>query len=314
MKGAGITFAPNVGLFDITLTVPPGQILGMIGPSGCGKTTTVRMLNGQYRTQTGTVRVLGRDPTTFRSRDRERIGYMPQQFVLYPNLTVAENAHFVGSLYGVPRWKRGPRVKELLDFVDLTDARHRLASKLSGGMQRRLLLASMLLHDPQVIFADEPTAGIDPILRTRFWEQFRHLRDEGRTLLITTQIISEAAYCDVVALMSQGRILHIETPDRLRQIAQGGDALLISVDVADVPRALALLRQLPKVSDARPARGEPGTMMVRVAEADRALPLAVTALQEAQPPIAANTVEEYKISFDEAFTVLVQRAEREAQQ
>src|SRR5262245_8666743 len=153
-----LIFSPDAGVFDLTYTVPEGSILGMIGPSGCGKTTTVRLALGLYTRKRGQLRVFDRDPTTFRASERERIGYIPQQFVLYPSLTVAENADFVASLYGLRSSQIKQRLNELLPFVDLAEARNRLGSQLSGGMQRRLMLAGALMHDPILLFADEPTA------------------------------------------------------------------------------------------------------------------------------------------------------------
>src|SRR5512138_3344850 len=157
-------FGKDAVLFDQTYTLPEGTILGMIGPSGCGKTTTVRLALGLLKPQRGNLNVMSRSPSGFRAADRERIGYIPQQFVLYPNLTVAENAQFVASLYGMRTARFKQRLDELLAFVDMSDARHRLGKQLSGGMQRRLMLAGALMHDPALLFADEPTAGIDPVL------------------------------------------------------------------------------------------------------------------------------------------------------
>ena len=142
-----------------------GTILGIIGPSGSGKTTTIRLLTGALAPDDGQVRVLGEDPRTFRRRTRERIGYMPQQFTLYADLTARENVDFVASLFGMLWRTRHRRTREVLQLVDLWDARGRRAGRLSGGMQRRLELASALVHDPDLLFLDEPTAGIDPILR-----------------------------------------------------------------------------------------------------------------------------------------------------
>ena len=158
-------FGDAIAVDDISLTVPSGTILGVIGPSGAGKTTTVRMLTGALSPTEGEVRVLGEDPRRFRRQTRERIGYMPQQFTLYPDLTARENVDFVASLFGVLWRTRHRRTREVLELVDLWDVRGRRAGDLSGGMQRRLELACALVHDPALLFLDEPTAGIDPLLR-----------------------------------------------------------------------------------------------------------------------------------------------------
>ncbi|MDQ5852935.1 MAG: ABC transporter ATP-binding protein, partial [Chloroflexota bacterium] len=222
MRNVSKRWDDKVGVLDMTLQVPPGQIFGLVGPSGCGKTTTVRMLTGVYAPTEGELRVLGATPQTFNKRARERIGYMPQLFVLYPTLTVWENLNFVASLYGLIWFKRRKRLEELLEFVELTSARDTLAEKISGGMKRRLELACSLVHQPQLLFADEPTAGVDPVLRGKFWDGFERLKAEGRSLLVTTQYVSEVEYCDLVGVMRAGKLLMVETPEGLRRRAFGG--------------------------------------------------------------------------------------------
>jgi ABC-2 type transport system ATP-binding protein len=218
-------FGDEVAVDAISLTGPVGTIQGVIGPSGAGKTTTVRMLTGALGPTDGTVRVLGEDPLRFRRTTRERIGYMPQLFTLYPDLTARENVDFVASLYGILWRTRHSRTEEVLKLVDLWDARGRRAGQLSGGMQRRLELACALVHNPSLLFLDEPTAGIDPLLRGRIWEELHRLRDEGRTLIVTTQYVNEAESCDTVALISGGRLIALSTPEELRRSAIGGDVI-----------------------------------------------------------------------------------------
>ena len=148
---------------------------------------------------------------------------MPQLPALFPNLSVIDNLRFAAALYGVKARGRRRRLREILEFVELTADRTKLVGKTSGGMQRRLALAETLVHDPELVFLDEPTAGIDPILRERFWQRFRQLRDEGRTLIVSTQYVGEAADCDVVAVMANGRVVALAPPDELRRRAFGGD-------------------------------------------------------------------------------------------
>jgi ABC-2 type transport system ATP-binding protein len=181
-------------------------------------------LTGVYKPTSGTLSVLGKTPTGFTKSDREKIGYLTQQFVLYPNLTVWENLNFAASFYGVGIFRR-KSLNKLLDFVELTDDKSKLARDLSGGMKRRLSLAAALVHKPELIFLDEPTAGIDPLLRRKFWDYFKELQAEGNTLFITTQYVGEAAYCDLVGVMYEGRLLTIMTPDDLRKKAYGGDVI-----------------------------------------------------------------------------------------
>jgi len=185
-------FGGEVAVDAINLEVPEGSIFGYIGPSGSGKTTTVRLLMGLHVPDEGEISVLGVQPSRFRRRDRERIGYLPQLFVLYPDLTVWENMNFAASLYGVP-FLRSKRLNELLDLVELKEDKHKLVRNISGGMQRRLSLAATLVHDPDLLFLDEPTAGIDPILRHKFWDYFKQLQTEVHTRLVTTQDVGEAS-------------------------------------------------------------------------------------------------------------------------
>ena len=218
------TFGEDIAVQSLNMQVPRGTIFGFVGPSGCGKTTTVRLLTGFYKPTSGSLSVLGKNPADFSKSDREKIGYLIQQFVLYPELTVWENLNFAASFYGVGIF-RGKHLNKLLDFVELSGDKKKLARDLSGGMKRRLSLAATLVHKPELLFLDEPTAGIDPILRRKFWDYFKQLQTEGHSLFITTQYVGEAAFCDLVGVMYGGRLLMIETPDGLRRKAYGGDVI-----------------------------------------------------------------------------------------
>ena len=257
-------------LNDINIEVPKGTIYGFIGPSGCGKTTTVRCLIGNYRPTEGVVKVLGQTPEDFSREQRKQIGYMPQLFVLYPELTVWENLNFAASIYGYPM-KRKDRLRELLDLVELSGHEKKLVRNISGGMQRRLSLATTLIHDPPLVFLDEPTAGIDPVLRRKFWDYFRKLRDEGHTLFVTTQYVGEAAYCDYVGVMARGEILMVETPEDLRYKAMGGDIIQFQTASPLASEQIQTLHALPFVKgdsnfiDAR-------TLQVTVDDAGTAIP------------------------------------------
>jgi len=168
MEGACLDFGGGAGVFDLNFSLPQGSILGMIGPSGCGKTTTIRLINGIFGPTAGQVQVFGKNPLQFTSADKARIGYIPQQFILYPNLSVEENMHFLGGIYGMPPAVRNAKIRSLLEFVEMGDAARRLGRKLSGGMQRRLMLAGALLHEPDLLIADEPTAGFERLASKRF--------------------------------------------------------------------------------------------------------------------------------------------------
>ncbi|HEY0604779.1 MAG TPA: ABC transporter ATP-binding protein [Herpetosiphonaceae bacterium] len=302
------SFGDKNAVSDLSLVVPPGQIFGLVGPSGCGKTTTVRMLTGVYTPTDGKLRVLGSSPQYFDKRVRERIGYMPQLFVLYPTLTVWENLNFVASLYGLNWFRRRKRLEMLLDFVELRPARNTLAADISGGMKRRLELACSLVHNPELLFADEPTAGVDPVLRGKFWDHFNQLKADGNSLLVTTQYVSEVAYCDQVAVMRNGRLLMVDTPDGLRRQALGGEIIRLTVDAEDDLNARRILSQMRFVQNFERPTGSPrGTLDIYVEDAGSLLPEVIRGLNQ-DPTIDMRHAEEYTPPFDDIFIILMERA------
>lgn len=308
MQGVTKAFGTKVAVENVSLIVPAGQIFGLVGPSGCGKTTTVRMLTGVYTPSEGELHVLGATPQNFDKRVRERIGYMPQLFVLYPTLTVWENLNFVASLYGLTWFFRRKRLKDLLDFVELGPARDTLARDISGGMQRRLELACALVHDPELLFADEPTAGVDPVLRGKFWEHFHHLKATGHSLLITTQYVSEAEYCDQVAVMRNGKLLTVDTPEGLRRQAIGGEVIRLTVDPKDDLNVRRMLHQMSFVGRfERPRAAPDGTFDIYVDDAGAVLPELIESLNQ-DSTIDIRNAEEYKPPFDDVFIILMEHA------
>jgi len=302
-EGLTKTFGNETAVSDLNFAVPPGLIVGLIGPSGCGKTTTVRLMTGILKPTSGRVSVLGQSPTAFSAATRKALGYMPQQFVLYPNLSVTENLNFAASLYGMGL-RRGRRFKELLAFVELTDHRHKLARSLSGGMLRRLALAAALVHDPQVLFLDEPTAGIDPVLRRKLWDHFQALKQRGRSLFITTQYVGEAAYCDLVGVMANGKLLMVETPDGLRQRAFGGDVVELCTQAPVDYQTVQQVRQLPFVTGPVTITGE-AAVRLTVDDAGTAIPDLMA--WAAANNIAVQTVEKFEPPLDDVFVELVKR-------
>jgi ABC-2 type transport system ATP-binding protein len=295
---AGRTFDDVQALSDLDLTIPRGAIVGVIGPSGAGKTTAIRLLTGALRPTSGTVEVLGGDPTRLKASVRRRIGFMPQHVSLYDDLTVGENLDFVASLYGLMFRRRRARIGALLEWLELSDARKRRAGDLSGGMRRRLQLACALVHDPELVFLDEPTAGIDPLVRQGIWQELHRLRDAGRTLMITTQYVPEAEECDVVALIAEGRLIAFATPEDLRRQAFGGQ--LLEVETSD-PLDVARLRSDLSVDDVRWL----GPRRLQVLSADSAtIAPAVIAGAQAQGA-TVTSIHEARPSFDEVFALLV---------
>ncbi len=294
-------FGDEIAVQDVSFDVPRASIFGFIGPSGSGKTTTVRLLTGVYTPTDGQATVLDCSPAKFSQSDRSRLGYMPQLFVLYPNLTVWENLNFAASLYGMSVF-RGKRLKEILTFVELDEHRSKLARNISGGMLRRLSLAATLVHDPELLFLDEPTAGIDPVLRRKFWDHFRELKNQGRTIFITTQYVSEADNCDLVGVQNKGKLLLVDTPQGIRHHAYGGDMVDFRTTEPFDFQAEAQLRSLSFVR-AKTVRTGPNSMRIIVDQAGTATPELMGWAQ--QQNIQVQAVEEYMPSFEDVFVELV---------
>jgi ABC-2 type transport system ATP-binding protein len=248
---------------------------------------------------------MGRRPHQFRRRDRERLGYMPQLFVLFPELSVMENMGFAASVYGVGWFGRSKRVRAALEFVELWDDRSKPADQLSGGMKRRLELAATLVHDPRVIFLDEPTAGIDPVLRQKFWDHFRELRDAGRTLIVTTQYVTEAEYCDRIVALREGRLVSIGTPEEVRREAIGGEVVIVTGPDLDARARRAIYGVDP---DYRVRRLAEDRLEVIVDDAGVAVPALIDALRAAE--VSVDTVEEQHASFDDVFVRLMEADEK----
>ena len=306
LSGATRRFNGLTAVHDLTLQVEPGTILGLIGPSGSGKTTTIRMLTGTLEPSEGEIRVGGQDPRRFTRGLRERIAYMPQLFSLYTDLTAEENVGFVAALYGISWFGRSGKIRRALEIVDLWDARRRRAGDLSGGMQRRLDLACAIVHEPDILFIDEPTAGIDPMLRQAIWDELRRMRDEGRTLLVTTQYVGEAEYCDAVALLAEGELVALDTPAAMRQRVFGGEVLEIETDAPISPELLGNVGEVLSVRQAAPRK-----LIAVVSDAGTATPRLMETITDGG--IGVISMEEYQPSFDEVFAELVRerRAERD---
>ena len=294
-------FRDVVAVDDVSLEVEQGTIVGLIGPSGSGKTTIVRMLTGTLAPSAGELSVLGVPPDRFPARLRERIGYMPQLFHLYPYLTASENVAFCASLFGLFWWRRRRRVREVLELAQLAGAKHRLAKDLSGGMQRRLSLACALVHEPSLVFLDEPTAGLDPMLRQAVWAEFRRLRDAGCTVFVTTQSVNDAEACDRVALLVRGHLIAHAEPDYLRRAVFGGEVLDVRTRGHVDPH---IVQRVPGVIEVRPSRD--GRLIVIADDAGKAAPRITEAVSATGAQVlSADT---YEPTFDEVFVALVQRS------
>jgi ABC-2 type transport system ATP-binding protein len=300
-------FGGTTVLKDINLAVEEGEIFGLIGPSGAGKSTLLRSLTGYLYPSEGSVRVFGRPPTEFNAEDRRRMGVMPQKFVLYENLSVKQNLNFVARLYDLRMMERRRRVKEALEFVELWEHRRKAAGNISGGMQRRLQLAATIVHRPRLLFVDEPTASLDPILRRRFWDEFVELRNRGHTLFVTTQYVGEAEMCDRVGFLSGGILAAVGTPDELRRQAFGGEVIEMALggEPGHVSWSLSFLKDVGHVVEVREDEHSEEDPVSRarliVDNADVAMPKVFSALNGAD----VRSVDILKPSFDEVFFRLV---------
>ncbi len=295
-------------LKGVDLAIEEGEIFGLVGPSGAGKSTLLRVLTGYLEPTEGTVEVLGSPPSAFEDEDRRRVGFMPQGFVLYGGLSVQQNLSFVAGLYGLRAGERRRRVREVLEFVELWKHRRKAARDVSGGMQRRLQLAAAVVHEPELLFVDEPTASLDPILRRRFWKEFEQLRKGGRTIFVTTQYLGEAEFCDRVGFLVDGRLIAVGTPQELRRQAFGGEVVQLTLagDPGHIGDSLQAVESVGHVTEIRQDEraGEPVSHVRLISQdADAALPLVMEALGE----VEVRSVDLPTPSFDEVFFRLVKK-------
>ena len=231
----------------LTMRVPLGRIYGLIGSDGAGKTTTLRMLCGVLRPDSGQASVMGIDVARDPEGVREHIGYMPQRFSLYGDLTVRENLRFFADIYGVPRAEQGPLIERLLGFSRLGPFQNRRAEALSGGMKQKLALACTLIHKPDVLLLDEPTTGVDPVSRREFWDILRDaVNTDGMTVLVSTPYMDEADRCHYVGFMRAGALMASGTPRELQQLVPG---VVMELQARPLHEAQAILGAVPGVRE-----------------------------------------------------------------
>jgi ABC-2 type transport system ATP-binding protein len=244
VDGLTKSYGSVLAVDGISFAVASGEMFGLIGPDGAGKTTTLRTVLGLLPPDAGTLSTCGLVPHAQRRALSDHIGYLPQRFSLYGDLSVDENIAFFARIHAVPRWR--PRRDELLEMLRMTPFRERLAERLSGGMKQKLALACTLIHTPRLLVLDEPTTGVDPVSRRDFWRILSRLLRTGLTILLTTPYLDEAERCARVALMDRGRILVSDAPARLRDGWMGSMVELLATPKG---RARALLADEPGVGD-----------------------------------------------------------------
>jgi ABC-2 type transport system ATP-binding protein len=225
---------------QVTMSVQSGEIFGFLGANGAGKTTTIRMLCGLTQPTAGKGSVFGLDVWRERHRIRQRFGYVPQRFSLYTDLTVIENLRFFGGAYQVPRPELDQRIETVLGNFELASRRNARAGSLSGGFKQLLSIACALVHDPNLLFLDEPTAGLDPVHRQSIWDLLYELSQRGRTIFVTTHYMDEAERCTDVGFIQEGRLMAKDAPSRLKQRLEGK---LLELHVEPVMEALPAFRK-----------------------------------------------------------------------
>lgn len=272
-EGLSKRFGSLAAVDNLSLEVASGESFALVGPDGAGKTTTIRLLCGIMEPDEGRAQVLGFDAVKEAEPLKEQLGYMPQRFGLYDDLTVAENIAFYADIYRVPRAERQTRVPELLGFANLTPFQDRLAANLSGGMRQKLGLVCALIHTPRLLILDEPTFGVDPVSRREFWQILYELQRTGMTIFLSTAYMDEAERAHRVGLMHRGRLLVADTPGAIKATFAGE---LLEVRAANLRQARKILAPLPQVRQVL-AMGD--RLMVTVAHRQEALAPLTAALE-----------------------------------
>ena len=300
-------FGDFVAVDHVTLEVEHGHIFGFLGPNGSGKSTTIRMLTGLLLPSSGSGQVLGLDIMTETERIKRSIGYMSQKFSLYADLTVEENIDFFAGLYGVDRKRRAERKAWVLEMAGLRDKRNALTATLAAGWKQRLALGCAVLHEPPILFLDEPTSGVDPLSRRMFWDLIAELAAGGTTVFVTTHYMDEAEYYDQLALINKGRLIAQGEPARLKHEAMPEDILEIQV-----AHPFAALESLEETTLAQGIALFGDTLHAVVADAEQAAePIRAHLEQAGFDEVVITAIAP---SLEDAFVSLIEAEDREAVQ
>jgi ABC-2 type transport system ATP-binding protein len=246
-------FGQFTAVDDVDITLQRGEVFGLLGANGAGKTTTIRMLCGTLPPSAGRIAISGIDMVHDARHARSRIGYVSQRFALYGDLQVMENLNLQAGLYNVNSKRKAERIQWALEHLSLTEYQNVLAKELPLGYKRRLAFAAALLHEPEVLFLDEPTSGVDPAARQHFWELIYDLADAGIGILITTHYMDEALFCDRIAFMHAGKVIAEDTPQNLQQTSL--KTTLLELDAPDCKQCIPLVKKLPQVQEVIPHAG-----------------------------------------------------------
>ena len=270
---------------NISFDVRRGEIFGFLGPNGSGKTTTIRMLLGLLHPTSGNATVLGYDIVRNSEALRRRVGYVSQRFSLYPDLSVVENINFYGRAYQVWGTQLNTRRAAVIELAGLDGVERQLTANLAGGFKQRLALATAILHEPQLLFLDEPTAGVDPVSRRDFWRLLYRLAAEGTTIFVTTHYMDEAEQCHRLAFIHDGRLVAMGTPNDIKERQMRGK--VVEIDCDPPGRALEILRQLEHLDEVALY----GTLIHVVSEnLAKQQPVIQAALEQAQIEIRSMTI------------------------
>lgn len=245
VKNLSKSFGEFKAVDDVSFQVKKGEIFGFLGPNGSGKSTTIRMLCGLLQPTSGEGIVNGLSVRTNPDDIRKIIGYMSQRFSLYLDLTVRQNMEFWATLYGVKKEKLNERISWVSDFMELSDFMDQLTGSLSGGIKQRLSLSCAILHEPKIVFLDEPTGGVDPISRRKFWKLIDQLAESGITVLVTTHFLDEAEYCHRIGLIYNGKLIALGSPDELK--SEASKQVNLELHVSDAMSAVHIIQQHPMV-------------------------------------------------------------------
>ncbi|MBZ5603302.1 MAG: ABC transporter ATP-binding protein [Acidobacteriia bacterium] len=295
-------FGDFVAVDNVSIDVAQGEIFGFLGPNGAGKSTTIRILCGLLAPTSGSATVGGFDVSTQPEDIKKNIGYMSQKFSLYDDLTVQENIEFFGGIYGVSDEKLPERRDYVLKMAGLEGKRSALTRELSGGWKQRLALGCAILHEPPILFLDEPTSGVDPIARRNFWHLIYELSGAGHTVFVTTHYMDEAEYCHRVALMYGGRVIALGSPAELKTSLGAGH--LLNLESSNLLGAMAALENKPGILDVAVFGGG---LHVKVDDPGAAIPAIYKILQDAG--IHVMTLDSITPSMEDVFVGLIEKEE-----